>query len=203
MRDEESPDESLGQCSVPIQAQLQQHLGTGKKLRVETRCSCHESLNGFLLGLSEQLGLMHCFHDFMPDGYTVFRLTDVTSIRSNEHERHWERMLASEGLLDGLHQNIQVDLNSMLTAIETISHQFQMMSIEVEAPEDGCEEFYIGQAVSWDADMVQFEEFDALGQWESESSIITPDEIAFIQFDTPYIKTFRKYLNGPPPTYDE
>lgn len=201
MTDDASSNESSGLCSVPIHVQLQPHLRTGKKLRVETRCSCHESLNGYLLGLSEQLGLMHCFHDFMPDGYTVFRLSDVTSIRSNEHERHWDCMLANEKLLDGLHQNLQVDLNNIFTAIETISHQFQIMIIECGTPEDGYEEFHIGQAISWDAEVVQFDDFDALGQWEPESSIIVTDDIAFIQFNTPYINIFRKYLNGPPPTY--
>lgn len=203
MSDEGSSVQPSGQCSLTIRDQLQAHLGTGKTLRVETRCASQETLNGFLLGLSDQLGLMHCFHDFMPDGYTVFRLADVTSIRSNEYERHMDRMLEGERLLDGLHQDLHVDLKSILRAIETISHQFQVMIIEVEAPEEGCEEFYIGQAVSWDVDMVQFDDFDALGQWASESSMITPDEIAFIHFDTPYIKTFCKYLNGPLPTYDE
>ncbi len=101
MKDEASSDQPLGQCDLPIRDQLLTHLGTGKSLRVETRCTSNETLNGFLLGLSEQLGLMHCFHDFMPDGFTVFRLTDVMSIRSNEYERHWDRMLAGEGLLDG------------------------------------------------------------------------------------------------------
>lgn len=202
MSDEASPDEPLDRCSVPIYIQLQPHLRTGKKLRVETRYSCHESLNGYLLGLSEQLGLMQCFHDFMPDGYTVFRLSDCTSIRSNEHERHWDRMLAGERLLDGLHQDLHVDLKSILTVIETISHQFEMMTIEVETT-DGDYEFHIGLAISWDAHLVQFDGFDALGQWESESSMIVSDEIAFIQFDTPYINITRKYLSGSPPTYDE
>ena len=112
-------------------------------------------------------------------------------------------MLAGEGLLSGLQQILHVDLNTIPTAIDTINRQFQIMIIEAEVPEEGIEEFYIGQAVSWDEESAQFDEFDALGQWESESSIIGLDEIAFIQFDTPYIKTFRKYLHGPPPMYDQ
>ena len=186
MRDAESSDQPSSQCSMAIRDQLQTHLGTGKKLRVRTHCTSHGTLNGFLMGLSEQLGLMHCFHDFMPDGYTVFRLTDVASIRSSEYERLWDRMLVGEGLLDGLHQELHIDLESVLTAIETISHQFQFMIVRVEVPQSDIKEFYIGQAVSWDVETVQFDEFDALGQWVPESSMITTDEIAFIEFDSQY-----------------
>ncbi len=30
---------------------------------------------------------MHVFHDFYPQGYIIFRLSEVDSVRQNEYER--------------------------------------------------------------------------------------------------------------------
>ena len=73
---------------------------------------------------------MHAFHDFMPDGYTVFRLEDVEGFRSGPHERHWENMLRAEGLLDGLDFAVQIDLSDMRSAIGSISERFEHLIIE-------------------------------------------------------------------------
>lgn len=53
--------------------------------------------SGFVLGVGEQLVMLWQFHDFYPEGFTTLRLSDITEIRSGEHERLWERMLAGEG----------------------------------------------------------------------------------------------------------
>lgn len=189
----------LGQHTKVIWNKMRSHVGTRQNLRVKTRCSSQNRLNGYLLGLSDQLGLMHCFHDFMPDGYTVFRLAYVETVRSNEYERFWDRMLTAEGLLSGLDEKPDVDLTSFGSAIQSISDRFQTMIIESQFPGEESQDFYIGQVVSLKKNEVVFDHFDGLGRWESKPSVIPLRDIAFVQFATPYIENFGKYLDGPCP----
>jgi len=184
--DEENPD-----CSFSRDEALQNHVGTGKKIRIERDFPSNPDLNGYLLELSPLFGLMHCFHDFMPDGYTVFRVVDVTACRSGKYERHWDRMLAGEGLLAGLKVDWHVDLSSMKMMLESISNQFQRMIIECEEQGEDAEDFYIGQISSAGESETRFHHFDALGFWEEEPAVIPYREIPLIQFETPYLKIFR------------
>ena len=183
--------------------EFQQHVNSRRKIHVETRCSCHSYLNGYLLGLSDTFGLMHCFHDFLPDGYTLFRLNDVISIRSNEYERFWDRMLASEGLLTGLDKNLNMNLTSIQSSFLSLTDDSQTLIIEAQIPDEEDQDFYIGQVATFDTTKVWFNHFDALGKWELEPAEIPLDEISFIQFDTPYIKTFSKYVESTCPAKTE
>ena len=179
-------------------SQLSEHLATGRKIRIETNRPADPLLNGYLMQLSDRLGLLHCFDDFEPDGYSIFRLADVTSVRSGKFERHWDRMLRGEGLLGGLDRELLVDLSDIQTAIGSVSRQFKLMTVQCEDGEEDVEDFFIGQAVSFEGTELIFDAFDALGQWNDAPSRILLDEITMVQFVTPYIRHFSKYLTGSP-----
>jgi hypothetical protein len=176
--------------------ELRRHVGTGRKLRLERSFPSNPRLNGYLLEASDTLGLIHCFHDFMPDGFAVFRIGDISTIRSGKYERHWDRMLKEEGLLSALAMPPAVDLASMRSAIESISARYKGMIIECEGAEEDCEDFYIGSMLSINDYQVCFEHFDGLGNWEDTPSSVPLGDISLILFDTPYIQTFWKYVSG-------
>jgi hypothetical protein len=181
-----------------MQRQLARHLGTGMKIRIERNRPSNPRLNGYLLGLSEHLGLMHCFHDFMPDGYTVFRVSDVEKVRCGKYDRQFHEILSGEGLLEGLKVPLNLDLTGVRTAIETISEQFGLMIVECEEQDEEEEDFYIGKVASVDDDRLRFFHFDALGMWRKRASSIPCDEITLLQFETPYIQIFSRYLKNAP-----
>lgn len=177
--------------------ELLKFVGTRKKVRIERSCPSEPRLSGFLLGASPALGLLHAFHDFLPDGYTVFRMEDVVEFRSGPYERHWESMLQAEGLTSGIDRVKPIDLTSMHTAIECISAQYPYLIVECETEDDdgSDDEFYIGSVVAMNFEILRFHKFDALGYWDNEPTEIWIEEITKLQFDTPYINTFTKYLH--------
>lgn len=175
---------------------LLQYVGTKKKVRVSRRTPCEPLLNGFLLDSGASHVLMHAFHDFMPDGYTVFRLEDVEGFRSGPYERHWEGMLLAEGLLKGLDFAEKIDLSSMRSVIESISQRFEHFIVECEDDDEDVQDFYIGSLVSADFDSITFRHFDGYGYWEAEPATIDIDDITKVQFDTPYIRVFSKHLRS-------
>ncbi len=178
---------------------IKQHTATGRKVQISRSRPSNPSLNGYLLAASDELVLMHVFDDFEPDGYTVFRICDVESLRSGPHERHWDRMLAGEGLLGGLELQHTIDLSSMQGAISSIQQHFGRLIIECEDADEDIEDFYIGCVVNISDSVVVFDHFDGLGEWEEEPAEIDLDEITLLQFQTPYIQRFWKYANGPAP----
>jgi hypothetical protein len=180
--------------------ELQQFVGTGQKIQLERFSPSNPLLNGYLLDLSDELGLMHCFDDFEPDGYTVFRVAEVSKVRSGKYEQQWHRMLSGEGLLGGLDMAAPIDLTSMRTAVESIHQHFRRLIVECEERDEELEDFYIGTLVSIDDGELRFDHFDGLGQWSEVPATIQVDEITLVQFETPYIHQFWKYLSGPAPS---
>lgn len=178
--------------------ELRKYVGTGKKVVLERRFPSNPRLNGYVLDVSDYLGVMHCFHDFMPDGYAVFRVGDISDVRSGKYERHWDHMLSSEGLLYGLQRAPSIDLSRMRNAVASISQQCEGMIIECE--DEDIEDFYIGKVISIDDEGFEFTHFDGLGKWTTEPSWIDFDEITLIQLETPYLRTFWKYLVKPSQT---
>ncbi|MAT71907.1 MAG: hypothetical protein CMJ58_20580 [Planctomycetaceae bacterium] len=178
---------------------IRQYVGTNKKISVERSLPSNPRLNGFLVDASESLGVMHCFHDFMPDGFSVFRIADVTEVRSGKYERHWERMLKGEGLLSALAKPPSLDLTTMRSAIDSIESQYDGIIIECEDAEIESEDFYIGSVLSTNEEKVTIQHFDGLGNWDGEPSTLIMSDISLVQFDTPYINTFWKYLAEPSP----
>lgn len=176
---------------------LQRFIGAGKKVRIERSFPSNPILNGFVIDASEDLCVMHCFHDFMPDGFSLFHIADVTSVRSGEYERHWERMLAGEGLLSALAKPPSLELETMESAINSIAAQYGGITVECEDAGNESEDFYIGSVVSSNSSEIVLRHFDGLGVWDDELSTISLNSISLVQFDTPYTNIFWKYLREP------
>jgi hypothetical protein len=69
--------------------------------------------------------------------------------------------------------------------------------VECEDAEEEIQDYYIGQILSVDRGSLCFANFDALGRWDKDAHTISLEEITKLQFDTPYVQTFSKYLEGP------
>lgn len=169
-------------------------------LSIERNLAAEPSLHGYLLGLSPELGLMHCFDDFEPDGYTLFRVEDVLSHDRGPHEVHWDRMLAGEGLLGGLNLPVEFDLSTLQSALESIQSKYTNVIIECE--EDGEDEqtFYLGRLIEVAPSHVSLLYVDSLGNWDDTPSEIAVERITKVQFDTPYLRRFMRYVE-PFPTH--
>lgn len=179
-------------------ASLAEHIGTAQMLRIERSLSAEPSLHGYLLGLSPVLGLMHCFDDFEPDGYTIFRLEDVLSHERGPHEKHWDRMLAGEGLLVGMKLPIHVDLTTLQSALASIQTHYADVIVECEDDSEEEGSFYLGRVLEVTSEGISLLYVDALGHWDEVPSLIAFERITKVQFDTPYLRRFMRYVEAFP-----
>ena len=179
---------------------LAEHVGTGQMIRLDRGLAGEPSLHGYLLGLSPELGLVHCFDDFEPDGYTLFRLEDVLSLARGPHEEHWDKMLKGEGLLGGLRAPVEVDLTDLPSAMRAIQRRFPDLIVECEDEGDEDVDFYLGRVLEVTSDAIALHYIDALGRWDEAPTIIPTRRMTKVQFDTPYLRRFMRYAE-PFPTH--
>lgn len=180
-----------------VRRQLLSLAGTRKKVHLTRGFPSEPRHNGFVLALGDEWVLLQQFHDFYPEGYTTVRVRDITDVRSGEYERHWERMLAAEGLLDRVAAPGDVPLDDVPRLLTALQRRGQNVILECEDPDEDVEDFYIGQILSVDEDSVRFANFDGLGRWDDAPHMIPFGEITKLQFETLYVQTFSKYLEGP------
>ena len=176
-------------------------VGRPKKVQNTRAYPDEPTHNGFVLGLGRDLVLLQQFHDFYPEGFTALRVADIKRVRSGVHERFWERMFRGEGLMGlvGISHNMPLDdFRSLLAALRSLGQNVIVESEHRKTAEH--DDFSIGRVVALDDESVSLLNFDPLGVWEDDPSVIDLGDITKVQFDTPYINTISKYLEGPPPT---
>jgi hypothetical protein len=175
-------------------ASLAEHIGTIQMLRIERSLSAEPSLHGYLLGLSPTLGLMHCFDDFDPDGYTIFRIEDVLACERGPHEKHWDRMLAGENLLAGIQLPTEINLSSVQSAIASLQTHVADLIVECEDESDEEGAFFLGRLLEVSSEGISLVYVDALGHWDESPSLIPLERVTKVQFDTPYLRRFMRYV---------
>jgi hypothetical protein len=179
-----------------IREQLRSFVGAPRKVRLTRSLPSEPHHNGFVLGVGRDLVLLQQFHDFYPEGYVVLRVRDVTDVRSGKYERHGERMLAGEGLLERIGIPYEVPLQDVPGFLKALQHRGDNVIVECEDPEEDVEDFYIGQILSVADESLSFANFDALGHWDEAPHVIPIGDVTQVQFETPYVLTFSKYLQG-------
>jgi hypothetical protein len=180
-----------------MRKKLRSFVGTRKKVHLTRPFPSEPQHNGFILGVGRDLVLLQQFHDFYPEGYTALRVRDISGIRSGKYERFWEHMLAREGILKRVGIPYDVPLQDFTVLLKALHQRGDNIIVECEDAEEGVEDFYIGQILSVESASLCFANFDALGRWDKDAHTIPLEEITTLQFDTPYVQTFSKYLEGP------
>lgn len=183
----------------PIREQLRPFVGSRKKVRVARSIPSEPHHNGFVLGLDRDWVLLQQFHDFYPEGYVALRVADVITVRSGEYERQWERMFAGEGILNRVGIRYSVSLHDVQSLLKSLQQRGNNVIVECEDFREALTDFYIGRILLVEGGSLFFANFDALGKWDDRPRKIALDEITQVQFDTPYVNTFSKYLEGPCP----
>jgi hypothetical protein len=182
-----------------IRERLRSFAGSRKKVRLTRAIPSEARHNGFVLAVGRDWVLILQLHDFYPEGYTALRIEDITDLRSGDYERHWERMLAGEGILDRVALPHDVPLDDVSSLLKSLQLRGDNVIVECEDEEEDIEDFYIGRLLSVDDDSICFANFDGLGRWDEAPHTIRFEEITRVQFETPYVRTFSRYLQGPGP----
>lgn len=168
----------------------------GRFVQVHRPSLSHPRLSGVVVAAGGPLVLVRPFHDFTPEGFAILRACDVVEVRHGERERLWERMLRGEGLLGTPEAEAAagagLPLGGLRSALAALVGRHVIIEREGVDPADDT--FSIGPLLAVDDEAATQRIYDSLGRWEDEPEVTPLDRITQVQFDTPYDRTFAKYL---------
>jgi hypothetical protein len=174
---------------VSIVSGLQEAIERNQLIKVCREDIDSQPLYGYPLSISEELCLFENYYDFHFEGYTIIRLEDISSIRSDENERFSEFIITEEGLKKKDIPPV-IELMDWKTALKDLKNKEKYIIIESEAGDD----FYIGRIEEIKEESVSFLYFDGLGVWDKEPFEILYSNITSVSFNQRYLNVISKYL---------
>ena len=117
--------------------------------------------NGYILGFSDDLLLIHSSDDFKIDGYEIFPVTQITKIRFNKSDVYFDKIMKWEKEFYKIGITYQVDLTSWKTAFQSIKKQ--SLNVIVECEQREVDSFNIDPIEKIGSKQVKIRFFDAEG----------------------------------------
>ena len=150
------------------------------------------SIQGYVLAVSDQLVALQHISDFRLEGLMILRLDDLTEVECSAASRFHNELLVREGLVQAVPFGKPFDLESWPAIIGQLSREFSLVILECEALHEPA--FAIGRIHGLSADTVDLEYFDGVGEWEEEMVEIEVADISCCQVDTNYLNVYRRHF---------
>lgn len=149
-------------------------------------------IQGFVVGVSEQLTLVQYVYDFNLDGLMVLRTSDISEVTRNATDEFQQSLLHSEGLLARVPFDHPLDLSSWPSAIGGLCKDFPLLILERELLEDP--DLAIGRILRVGDDEVQLKYFTGAGRWLDEPESLRYSDITCCQAGTNYINVYQRFF---------
>lgn len=145
----------------------------------------------FPLGVSKKLLLAAKEDDFIIDGYSIRRISDIKKIELKDDK--CSEIIKTEKILDQLSAP-EIDLTDWHSAFLSLQKLQENMIIQHESLEEKDWDFWIGRIEKVLKTKVVFRHFDADGIWQEEPYEIPFSRITSVTFDSRYVNVFSKYV---------
>ena len=173
---------------------LKEYEGQFRKVQIERVEPFGDYINGFVQSVGKEVVVIQQFHDFYCEGYGVIRNKDISNIRSGEYERFFEKMIKGEGIIDCLKAPLIPKVDTIRDLLVFFMEKKEYVIVECERDRDEESTFSCGLISEIEGDTIWIKEFDALGNWCEEELGVELSEITQMQFQTPYLSIFSKYI---------
>jgi hypothetical protein len=178
--------------------ELQDAAKAKRLVRIERARFPAEFAEGVPLAVGSDLVLLALVDvdHFRPNGYGIFRLADVSDVRSDEYERFMERVLEAEGTPADRLEAPGVRIDDWRHAALDAVRNGELVIVEAEESQE--DEFWLGRIADVDEDGIWLLPLGALGEWDHEAVAITYGEITQMRFRERYAEVYARYASPPP-----
>ena len=153
-------------------------------------------VQGFLLGYSRNLVLIHYVYDFRLDGLMIFNRNDITFIASDKTDLFQTEILKDAGIFGEVDFNIECDLSNWQSALSSMRNLKRFLVVEDEKSDYPL--LYIGEVIRIDKDHIDIMEFSGAGNWDKEASTVYFEDISCVQIGNNYANVYEDYFAGTP-----
>jgi hypothetical protein len=166
-----------------------------KKFTVIERIESDEFLDditGYIVGYSKKFIVVQETDDFRMLGCKVFPIDQIETLRSNEFDEYYDKIMEWEGEKKKIKSMEGLDLSNWKSIFESLKDQGESVMVEREL--EGREVFVIGPITKVTRKNVFVRYFDAQGVLEKKPMKFPFKEITIVGFSDRYIEVFSKYL---------
>ncbi len=150
------------------------------------------SIQGFILGFSDELLLLQYVYDFRLDGLVALRTADITKVTCNATDEFQKNLLITEGLFQQVPFGASFDLRDWKAVITQFSQQYRFIILEDERPE--AQVFLIGEIEKITNAIVSLRYFTGAGNWDEKPTKLPFKSITSCQVDTNYINVYQRHF---------
>lgn len=147
-----------------------------------------DQLSGYLMGYSNDLLLIACYNDFLPTGYKIVPIRDVTDYQYAPEDQFAEFVMKKENLISPP-PSCEIDLLSWKAALESLRAGNEEIIVENER----AELFAIGQILEVDEDKFSLAPRDGVGKWVKMKLDIAWEDLTSVSFGCNYIGRLVQY----------
>jgi hypothetical protein len=151
-----------------------------------------EKSHGYIVDFSKSFVLLQDTDDFELDGYSIFPIKTIAEIQFNNTDKHYDKIMHSEGLTNKVALKHKIDLTSWTSIFKSIRLLELNVIVENEDPSD--KSFDIGPITKVTKTAVYVRYFDSQGYLDKEPTKIPFDLMTIAKFDGRYINTMSKHL---------
>ncbi len=145
----------------------------------------------FPFGAGDKLFLAAREDDFMIDGFSIRRFSDIKKIEFKDDK--CVEILKAEKILDGI-SSPDIDLSDWHSVFLSLHKLEKNIIIEHESLDNKEWDFRIGRIEKVLKTKVLFRHFDADGVWQDAPYEIPFSRITSVTFDSRYVTVFSKYV---------
>ncbi len=154
-------------------------------------------LNGYVLGVGERLALVHQFHDFLDDGWTLVRIADIEEVVPEDARGFFAVAFRDEGLVPRP-PPLALPLDAFGPAVRALQRRGEPVILECETTAGGDADRYDLGRVHEVTDLhVHLRPLDGSGHWVPVVAIPLA-RITRVHLETPYLTTFTRFADPCP-----
>ena len=176
--------------------QLELHLSDRSLVSLRRDEIDENSLQGFILGYSDELTLIQHIYDFNHEGLNVVNTPDITSIDSTDTAQLHRLILAEEGLIPDIGPFDDAPLSAWKDLLGYFAATNPIVILECEQPEDDV--FLIGRIARLTDYEAHIHYFNGAAEWEADPRKMTYEYITRFQVFTNYTNKYQAYFERHP-----
>jgi hypothetical protein len=150
------------------------------------------SIQGFILALSDELVLLQYVYDFNLDGLMVLRLSDISEIKCSATDEFQKQLLIDEQLFNKINFSSKFTVENWKTTLTQLSSHYDYCILEDEEPEEPI--FLIGKIQKIGKTDVSLTYFSGTGNRDEKPSKLPFKKISSYQVNTNYLNVYQRYF---------
>jgi hypothetical protein len=171
---------------------LARHLGERNLVSIYRERIDSNSMEGYVLALSDDLVVLQFVYDFKLDGLMVIRAADISDVRCSETDRFQKKLMSDEGLEQMVPFDAAFNTGNWRALLSQFAQQHPIMILECEAQDEP--DFVIGRVLKTSADKVQILGFSGDGTWDDKPTRLALGDLTSCRVGTNYIEVYQRYF---------